>query len=144
MAWTPFSSDSESEIMEAIASAEKTCSGEIRVHIDRFCKGDPYFKATNVFHHLKMDETSLRNGVLIYVAALDHKFAIIGDSGINEKVDDNFWEATKDEMAKKFRDGDLVGGIVTGVNHAGEQLQEYFPADEDKGNELSDDISYGA
>lgn len=144
MAWKPFSSKIEKSILDAIQQAEKACSGEIRIHIDQYCKGDPVFKATNMFHHLEMNLTEQRNGVLIYVAVKDKKFSIIGDVGIDEKVPDNFWEETKELMLDKFKQNAIADGIVVGINHAGEQLKTYFPADDDKGNELSDEISYGA
>jgi len=143
MAWKPFSTAIEKTILDAIADAENQCSGEIRVHIDRYCKGDPYVKATNIFHHLEMAQTKLRNGVLIYVAVKDHKFAIIGDEGIDTKVDDEFWESTKSKMTTEFQQGDIPGGIIRGISEAGNQLKKYFPADDSLGNELSDDLSYG-
>jgi len=144
MAWRPFSSKREKLILEAIAEAEEKCSGEIRVHIDEYCKGDPVFKAKNLFFHLEMDATALRNGVLIYVALKDHQFSIIGDSGINDKVPTDFWEQTKEDMLSHFKQNDFTGGIIAGIKSAGEQLQKYFPADDSKGNELTNDISYGA
>ena len=72
-----------------------------------------------------------------------HKFAIIGDEGINEKVPENFWEQTKDLMTAHFKEGRVVDGIIEGVSDAGEQLKKYFPYAADDVNELSDDISYG-
>jgi uncharacterized membrane protein len=33
------------------------------------------------FHELKMDETELKNGVLIYLAVKDQTFVICGDRG---------------------------------------------------------------
>ena len=144
ISWQPFSAEEEKRITDAIKKTELTTSGEVRVHVDKYCKSDPVFKAQNIFHHLKMDETKQRNGVLIYVAINEHKFAIIGDSGINEKVAEDFWESTKEQMLNYFKQGDLVGGICEGVNAAGLKLKSYFPYDpsEDE-NELSDDITYG-
>lgn len=144
MTWRPFSSKKEKLILAAIAEAEEKCSGEIRVHIDEYCKGDPVFKAQNMFFHLEMDKTHLHNGFLIYVALKDHKFSIIGDSGINEKVPDNFWDDTKEQMLIHFKRNDLTTGIIAGIQNAGEQLSKFFPADDSLGNELSNDISYGA
>ena len=65
MAWRPFSKEEEHTITKAVADAEDGTSGEIRVHIDRYCKTNPLLKAQNFFHHLKMDQTELRNGVII-------------------------------------------------------------------------------
>ncbi len=71
-----FNKKEEQQIIAAIQAAENRTSGEIRLHVDEYCKSDPQFKAANVFHNLKMDETALRNGVLIYLAVKEHKVAI--------------------------------------------------------------------
>ena len=63
-------------IQASIAEAELNTSGEIRVHIDAKCAGDPKEKAIQVFEHLKMHTTAQRNGVLFYVAMADKKLAI--------------------------------------------------------------------
>jgi uncharacterized membrane protein len=47
--------------------AEKNTSGEIRVHLEKN-RVRTYDRALEVFHELKMDETELKNGVLIYLA----------------------------------------------------------------------------
>jgi uncharacterized membrane protein len=55
-------------------------------------------RGTKYFYQLKMDKTKLRHGVLIYVAAVYRKFAIIGDAGINKVVTETFWDDTKTAM----------------------------------------------
>lgn len=138
-----FSSEQKERIREAIRSAEKDTSGEIRVHIDKKCKGDALDRAAYIFEKLAMHKTNLRNGVLFYLAVDDHKFAILGDAGINNVVQDNFWDHIKEVMADKFRDGDFTGGLETSILMAGEQLKKHFPYKTDDINELPDDISFG-
>jgi len=89
-----------------------------------------------------MHKTKHRNGVLVYVATVDRKFAIIGDAGINKVVPADFWDSTKEDMLEHFKLGDLVEGIVTGLQIAGEHLQKFFPHNADDTNELSDDIAF--
>jgi uncharacterized membrane protein len=138
-----FTSEQKDRIREAIRSAEKDTSGEIRVHIDKKCKGDPLDRAAYIFEKLTMHKTNLRNGVLFYLATDDHKFAILGDAGINNVVQDNFWDHIKKVMAEKFREGDFTGGLETSIVMAGEQLKNHFPYRADDINELPDDISFG-
>ena len=71
--------DEEQAVVEAIRAAEKATSGEIRVHIEKTTSMAAFDRALEVFHELKMDETQLKNGVLIYVAVKDKAFAICGD-----------------------------------------------------------------
>jgi uncharacterized membrane protein len=89
-----------------------------------------------------MHQTRLRNGVLIYLATVDRKFAIIGDAGINSVVPNDFWDSTRDDMLNHFKYGNLVEGIVTGLEIAGNQLKKYFPRKRNDQNELPDDIAF--
>lgn len=142
--YRPFSEDEERKILGAIKEAETNTSGEIRLHVCKYCKSDPIFKAKNVFKNLKMEETEARNGVLLFVALEDHKFAILGDIGINEKVGSDFWEVTRDKMTLLFKENKAVEAICEGILSAGEQIKAYFPYTKDDVNELPDEISYGA
>lgn len=133
----------EQEVIEAIRTAEKNTSGEIRVHIEQTASVPAFERAMEVFHHLKMDTTQLQNGVLIYVAVKDRNFVIYGDKGINEVVPDNFWDSTRDVMASHFKKGHFKQGLVAGILNAGTQLQQHFPWQINDKNELDDSISTG-
>ena len=133
----------EAEVVEAIRLAEKNTSGEIRVHLEKETSIAPIERAVEVFHELGMDTTQLRNGVIIYVAVKSRKFAIYGDKGINDKVNDDFWNCTKDIMVNHFKTGNNVQALVEGIHNAGEQLKKYFPFEDDDTDELSNEISKG-
>ncbi len=136
--------DQEQTIIKAIREAENQTSGEIRVHIEPKCKPeDPLERAMEVFAELHMHETELRNGVIIYVSTDDHKLAIWGDKGINEKVGQDFWEHELELMTKYFKAEDYETGLKEVIAHIGNKLREFFPYQKDDTNELSDDISYG-
>ena len=138
------SKSEEEEIVDAIRTAERTTSGEIRVHLEPSTGDQDIFdRAMEVFHALKMDNTKQDNGVLIYVAVEDRNFVIYGDKGINDVVADDFWESTKDLIVSHFKKGHYKDGLVEGIIKAGEQLQKHFPWDENDTNELSDQISKG-
>jgi uncharacterized membrane protein len=137
------SKEDENEIVEAIRLAEKNTSGEIRVHIEQTTSKVPFDRALEVFYELKMNETQLQNGVLIYLASADKQFVICGDKGINEVVATDFWDTTKEIMAAQFKQGNFKQGLIDGITQAGEQLKTYFPWQTDDTNELSNEISKG-
>ena len=139
-----FTASEQEAIQASIATAELNTSGEIRLHVDDKCPGDPVAKAIQVFEKLKMHETELRNGVLIYLAVKDHKLAIIGDKGIDEAVPDDFWDVIKNDLVSRFKEGKYTEGLVEGIHASGEQLKSHFPYQSDDTNELSNDISFGA
>mgnify|MGYP000536632965 CR=1 FL=1 len=138
-----FTEGEKLQVVNAIRAAETNCSGEIRVHVENKCAGDVLDRAAYIFEKLEMHKTALRNGVLFYLAVKDRKFAILGDVGINQKVEDDFWESTRDIVAEKFKEGQVAEGLANGIIKAGEQLKNYFPYQEDDVNELSDEISFG-
>ncbi|TDD94417.1 TPM domain-containing protein [Flavobacterium cellulosilyticum] len=135
--------EEEQAIVAAICVAEKETSGEIRIHIEKTTSLAHYDRALEVFHLLKMDETDLKNGVLIYIAVKDKAFIICGDKGINDVVPSDFWDSTKDAMATQFKIGNFKQGIIDGITKAGQQLQKNFPYQEGDINELSNEISKG-
>ena len=139
---TFFSKEEQHKIVVAIKEAELNTSGEIRVHIENHCKKETLERAAEVFYDLKMNQTAARNGILFYLAAKDHKFAIIGDEGINKNVEHDFWNDIKDEMVAMFKENKFAEGLIAGILKCGERLKEYFPYQSDDVNELSDEISF--
>lgn len=136
-----FSSKDKERIITAIEEAEKRTSGEIRVHVEAGVGKEPIDRAKEVFERLGMTETQLRNGVLIYLATKEHRFAIIGDQGINQLVPGDFWEETKERMGCLFKEGRFVEGVCYGIRSVGERLAAHFPYQRDDANELSNEIS---
>jgi uncharacterized membrane protein len=135
-----FNASEQHELSHAISLAENHTSGEIRVCVERLCEDDPLERAKYYFEKLGMDKTALKNGVLFYVAVDAHKFAIIGDKGIDSKVPEDFWEETKEAMKVHFSANQLVKGLVVGIDMAGKQLKHYFPVADDDINELPNDV----
>jgi len=133
----------EQQIVDAICMAEKNTSGEIRVHIEKTTSIAPINRAVEVFYELEMNKTKDANGVIIYVAVKDKKFAIYGDIGINNVVPSDFWESTKNIMINHFKNGNFKDGLVEGITKAGEKLKHFFPFQEDDTNELPNEISKG-
>jgi uncharacterized membrane protein len=138
-----FAAEEKQIIANAIKNAELNTSGEIRVHIEEYCKEDVLDHAAYIFEKLDMQNTENRNGILFYLSLDDHKFAVIGDVGINQKVGDEFWEIIKDEMIPLFKENKMVLGLAMGIEQAGMELKKYFPYQSDDKNELDDEISFG-
>jgi uncharacterized membrane protein len=140
-----FLSDTQkTEIINAIQTAERNSSGEIRVHIEKICSSENVFdRAAEVFAEIGMINTAQQNGVLFYLSIDDRKFAVIGDKGIDKVVPENFWESTKILLRTHFSQGQFTEGLVKGIHLAGEQLKHFFPYQSDDVNELPDEISFG-
>jgi uncharacterized membrane protein len=137
------SSQERKQIVSAITQAELNTSGEIRVHVETYCPSSSIERAIFVFNQLKMYKTKERNSVLIYFATESRKFAVIGDTGINAVVPEDFWESIKETMRVSFMDGYFVEGICKGVKEIGQKLKAFFPISKEDVNELSNEISIG-
>ena len=145
MATSNFLSDQEqANILNAISDAESHTSGEIRLHLESRCRGDVLDRAAVVFETLAMHKTSLRNGVLFYLAMDDRKFAILGDAGIHAAVPDGFWNEVRDQVIAGLSVGKPAEGLASGIRLAGQQLSTHFPLEANDINELSNDISFGS
>ncbi len=138
-----FSKEEKDRIRDAIRDAELNTSGEIRVHVERLCRGDVLDRAAFLFRKLEMHRTEKRNGVLFYLAVEERKFAILGDAGINAVTPDDFWNVIKKKMLAEFREERFCGGLEAGIRMAGEQLKKHFPYQKGDVNELPDEISFG-
>jgi uncharacterized membrane protein len=137
-----FTREQQEAILRAIGEAEHATSGEIRVHIETSCKGDVLDEAAWLFRKVGMQKTADRNGVLIYLAVKERKFAIIGDIGINSVVPLGFWDEIRDHMKQRFSENRFTEGLTEGIIMAGQQLKEHFPHTRDDVNEIADTISF--
>lgn len=137
-----FSRKEKKQILAAVREAEKNTSGEIRVHLEYKTKGPVFGHAQKVFQRIGMTKTQERNGVLIFLATKDQKFAVLGDVGINEKVPEGFWHDVAEIMQTHFKENKFSEGIAEAVLRIGEKLKDYFPYQTNDKNELSDGISY--
>ena len=123
-----FSEQDKGEIVCAIKEAELRTSGEIMVHIENECINHNVLdRAATVFAVLNMQKTKLRNGVLFYLATKDHKFAILGDAGINNKVDHCFWQDVRDLMKSFFDQKSLQKAWWRALNWRAKNWRNTFP-----------------
>jgi len=148
MASTPdiyelFGKNEEAQIEKAIEQAELNTSGEIRLHVENKCKEQVLDRAAYIFDELEMQQTELRNGVLIYVAFQDRKLAVIGDAGINAAVPNGFWDQLKSNLVARFSRKEYIDGLEEAILKAGDQLKSFFPYQSDDVNELPNQISFG-
>ena len=137
-----FSKKERDKILAAVREAEKNTSGEIRVHLEYRAREPVYGHAQKIFHRIGMTKTAHRNGVLLFLATGNKKFAVLGDVGINEKVPVGFWNDVVQILQTHFKRNEFAEGLSEAILRVGEKLKTYFPHETNDKNELSDDISY--
>ena len=131
-------------VKAAIAVAERSASGEVRVSVASFFWGSVRRVAEKVFVRLGMTATKDRNGILFFIVPARKKFAVLGDEGIHARVGQEFWDSLAGLLSGHFRKGEFTEGLVAAIGEAGRQLAAHFPCDPSTDvNELPDDIDFG-
>ncbi|OOF70712.1 TPM domain-containing protein [Rodentibacter caecimuris] len=133
------------QIEAAIVRLEQQTSAELRVYIERKLPKSAnnlsaMERALQVFTELEMYKTSEQNAVLIYLGYQDHLCAVVGDKGIHQFVEINFWQQQCDTMLVFFKKEDYTGGIICAIDDIAKVLATYFPVKPDDQNELDDEV----
>jgi uncharacterized membrane protein len=126
------------QIVSAIAEVETRTTGRIRVFISHHKTADAVRSAGNIFAKLKLNQA--RNAVLIFIAPVSHKFAVIGDTGVHAKCGDEFWRGVVETMEAGLKRGDFTEALVHGIKKIGSVLAEHFPPDSAAKDDLSDAV----
>lgn len=133
----------ERKIADAIGAAELKSSGEIRVFVSHRNIPTPLPQAMHQFKQLRMDQTKHRNGVLIFVAPANRKFAVVGDSGVHQKCGNDFWQKVGSGITDSMKRGRYTEAILDAVRTIGDLLAVHFPRDPNDRNELPDSLVRG-
>jgi uncharacterized membrane protein len=81
--------------------------------------------------------------VLLFVAPVSQRFAVVGDEGIHARCGPDFWKDVAAAVETDFRAGRFTDGIVKGVARVGDALATHFPRTDgatDR-NELADEVT---
>jgi uncharacterized membrane protein len=124
-------------IEAAIAAAECRTSAEIRFAIetsldipDLWRDKSPRERAAEAFAQLRVWDSELRNGVLIYVLLADHDVEIVADRAAAACISADEWEQACRLIEEHFRAGQFREGAVAGVSAVGALLASHFPVGE--------------
>lgn len=97
-------------------------------------------RAIRAFFEKQLYRTRDETGILIFISILEHKVWILGDRGINKRIDPQFWMALAGQLAGNIREGHAFDGLCTVIGKLGRVLNEHFPKAADDTNELPDEM----
>jgi putative membrane protein len=98
-------------------------------------------RAAEAFISEEVFNTRDRTGILIFVSLLEHRVLVIGDTGINAKVEKADWHAIVQRVVKGMNDGKFTDGLVDAVRQCGSLLEKHgLKRRADDRNELSDSL----
>ena len=100
------------------------------------CEKQAYFE----FFQNEVYKTRDNTGILIYISVLERQVVVIGDWGINSKIDNKEWDNLIKIIVKSIKEKNITQGIVEGLIATNDLLKNNFPIKPDDTNELSNEL----
>lgn len=97
-------------------------------------------RTLEAFYSNNLHQTKDSTGVLIFISLLERRINIIGDKGINQKVDQDFWDNEVEVLSKSIKSKKVISGLTEVIIDIGDKLEEYFPIKNDDQNELKNEL----
>jgi uncharacterized membrane protein len=132
-------------IERAVTDSEARHGAEIRVVLETGLGLLPLLKgqtarqrAEALFASLRVWDTELNNGVLIYLLLADREFEIVADRGVARAIGQDQWEGLCRAMETHFRAGHHEAALLYGIGELGKRLEALYPHRADDADELPD------
>ncbi len=131
------------QIAERIAQSERGHAGELMLAIEGVSPAHErksQLRALEVFGRLRVWDTPLNTGVLLYLALDKHSIELIADRGV--AAPDLVWEGICEQLQIRLQHGDYVAGVLAAVDAIEKVLSMYsapLPEGRSDSNDLSND-----
>jgi putative membrane protein len=96
--------------------------------------------AAAAFHQLRVRRTTAATGIVLYVSLYERMVRVVGDDAIAAKLGPADWEAVRDVMLERLRDGAPAAALIAGIEAAGALLREHFPGEPGDEDELHNEL----
>ncbi|MBE0556704.1 MAG: TPM domain-containing protein [Proteobacteria bacterium] len=101
-------------------------------------------RAADAFIAEEVFKTRDRTGILIFLSLEEHKVLVVGDRGINDKVDRSEWEDIVARIVRGINNGRPADGLVDAIAQCGALLGRHgFHRRSDDVNELANRLRVG-
>jgi uncharacterized membrane protein len=138
-----FDASALAAIEAAIGASEALHGGEIRVAVENELELPALWRgitsrdrALEAFSQLRVWDTELNNGVLIYVLWADRSVEVVADRAFKTLVAETEWREVCARMESAFAQHHPQQALVAGIEAVGALIARHFPATDR--NELSD------
>ena len=101
-------------------------------------------RARSAFLEQEVFRTRDRTGILLFLSLFERRVVVMGDAGINQKVEPGRWEGIVGTVIGGIRAGKPGAALATAIRECGELLERHGVArSADDANELPDDLRRG-
>ncbi|AEC21614.1 hypothetical protein PT7_3074 [Pusillimonas sp. T7-7] len=124
-----FTTEVLAHIAEHIRQSEQGHTGELMLAVEAVSpehEPDSRMRALEVFGRLRVWDTPLNTGVLLYLALDRHSIQIIADRGI--AAPDDLWEQVSDRLQSRLQQKDYAAGVLAAVDDIEKILATRCPA----------------
>ncbi len=98
-------------------------------------------RASVAFLDEEVFNTRDRTGILLFVSLFEHRIEVLGDAGIDAKVEQGEWAEVVDRVRAGIRQQDLAGGLVAAIEMCGDLLHRRgVDVRDDDADELPDGV----
>ena len=98
-------------------------------------------RAEMAFLEEEVFRTRERTGILLFLSLFEHRVVVIGDSGINQKVEPGQWDGIVKTVVTGIQNGRPGEALSNAIRQCGELLEKHGVAIRpDDRNELPDDL----
>lgn len=123
------------ELAGAIGAGERRHRGELRFAVEaRLPPLDAWSgltaraRAEDLFARLRVWDTELNTGVLVYVLLAEHRIEIVADRGLAARVPPEDWSLVAALMRKAYAAGQWREGSLAGIRALHELAERHVPA----------------
>ena len=138
-----------------VAASELHHSGEIRIFVEASLPVSYLWRhvwhktdmetlarqrAVTMFGKLRVWDTQLNNGVLIYLLLAEHKIELVADRGVHSVVGQQEWQQLLSSMSAAFAANRFEDGLTLALDEVSSRLTQRFPLPPgaERRNELPD------
>jgi putative membrane protein len=98
-------------------------------------------RAALAFLDEEVFRTRERTGILLFLSLFERRVVVLGDQGINRRVDPAEWQDLSDRLARGAQCGRPASALVTAIRQCGELLaRRGVERREDDADELQDGL----
>jgi len=90
----------------------------------------------NAFFSEQLYKTERENGILLYISVMEQRVWILGDSGINARIEQKTWDDIVSQLTRGIRNENRCEAICEAVKKTGKILEVHLPIRENDENEL--------
>lgn len=133
----------------AVQASEARHLGELRLCVEAglgpraLWQGvDARQRAIDLFGELRVWDTELNNGVLIYLLLAERRIEVLADRGLHQRTAPETWQALTRQLSQALQAGQFEAGLAQAVDAVGALLRQHYPADgrHPNPNELPDAV----